>query len=670
MRESRNGIIEDFIKKKTKLTLILIYNIVTIVVLAIFYPLIPILMGYAPNFIESTIALGSSYNLQYIVVILFTVIIGTIYLLFALKGMGRWSTMIGDIDKYADKIKAIRRKCINLPYLLYFIQLTFINVPVIIAAIIISIMNNMPIVLAVKVITVIFSLFSLAAVFSYAFAKKLFTKILFKTFRGEKLEGKRINLRTKIFIQVIPMLIVAILFTGTLGYSRLIEEKGEVVFNIYHQELQNKFSEIDTVKDENHIFDILMDIKLKDIYTDYFVVKPDGSIITSSGVAPTKTFIYYINNPYNDIRIYGDTNEVQGALIKVKGINGEYIAGIRFQLSSDTTVLYFLFGLFALLIVNVFVLMYFSKTLSGEISLVAESLTEIAEGEKVDLDRKIAVTSNDEIGDLIVAFNKILDREKEHLKEVEEKHEIMMEQERLASLGQLMGGIAHNMRTPIMSISGAIEGLKELINEYSAAIDDPQVMKEDHKEIAKEMLEWTDKMRPYCSYMSDIITAIRGQTLQSSSDAALSFTLGDLLKRVDILMSHELKKYHCELKTSFMIDMKTEIRGEMSALVQILNNLVLNAIDSYDGEGGDITLNVKVENGRAVFEVKDHGKGIPENLQGKIFKQMITTKGKSGTGLGLYMSNSSLKARFGGKMWFESEEGRGTSFYISVPIKE
>ncbi len=68
--------------------------------------------------------------------------------------------------------------------------------------------------------------------------------------------------------------------------------------------------------------------------------------------------------------------------------------------------------------------------------------------------------------------------------------------------------------------------------------------------------------------------------------------------------------------------------------------------------------------------VKDMAGGIPKEVQTGIFKEITTTKGKSGTGLGLDMSNSNLKAGFGGKMWFRSVESVGTEFHLSVPVKE
>ena len=69
-----------------------------------------------------------------------------------------------------------------------------------------------------------------------------------------------------------------------------------------------------------------------------------------------------------------------------------------------------------------------------------------------------------------------------------------------------------------------------------------------------------------------------------------------------------------------------------------------------------------------VISVTDYGKGIPEDIQEKLFKEMVTTKGKNGTGLGLFMSYSNIRAHFNGNMRFESEVGKGTTFEIILPV--
>jgi len=67
------------------------------------------------------------------------------------------------------------------------------------------------------------------------------------------------------------------------------------------------------------------------------------------------------------------------------------------------------------------------------------------------------------------------------------------------------------------------------------------------------------------------------------------------------------------------------------------------------------------------YSVRDEAGGIPEDVQEKLFKQMTTTKGKDGTGLGLYISHSTVVGRYKGKMWFETTIGQGSEFFISIP---
>jgi len=135
-------------------------------------------------------------------------------------------------------------------------------------------------------------------------------------------------------------------------------------------------------------------------------------------------------------------------------------------------------------------------------------------------------------------------------------------------------------------------------------------------------------------------------------------------KRVEILMSHELKKFSCELRLDIKVDEDTTIKGEINNLVQVLNNLISNSIESYNGKEGKIDLSVSKNGQELEIVVKDYGCGIPENVKRKLLKEMITTKGKNGTGLGLYMSHSTIKGKFGGTMKVKSEEGKGKEYKL------
>ena len=259
----------------------------------------------------------------------------------------------------------------------------------------------------------------------------------------------------------------------------------------------------------------------------------------------------------------------------------------------------------------------------------------------------------------------------EDMQTIKNNQNMLIEQERLASLGQLIGGISHNLKTPIMSIAGATEGLNDLIKEYDASIGDPEVTEQDHHDIAKDMYGWTEKIKEYTEYMSDIITTVKGQAVTLSEDEEISFTIEELIKRVNILMRHELKNAYIVLNTKINIDENTTIKGDVNSLVQVVNNLISNAIQAYNGEQyKDINLIIDRKNDDIVISVQDFACGMPKEVQDKLFKEMVTTKGKKGSGLGLFMSYSTIKGHFRGEMTFESEVGKGTTFYITLPEKK
>ena len=258
----------------------------------------------------------------------------------------------------------------------------------------------------------------------------------------------------------------------------------------------------------------------------------------------------------------------------------------------------------------------------------------------------------------------------EDMKIIKSNQDILIEQERLASLGQMIGGIAHNLKTPIMSIGGAAEGLTDLIKEYKLSIKDPEVTIDDHEQIAKEMDEWVDKIKTHISYMSDIITTVKGQAVTLSQSNEIYFSLDELIKRVDILMKHELKNAIIYLKVTNNVDSSFKLKGNINGLVQVINNMISNSIQAYNGKTEEtIELIFNIKDNNLVIAVRDNAGGIPKNIQDKLFNSMVTTKGKNGTGLGLFMSYSNIKAHFGGDITFESKENVGTTFFITIPVR-
>ena len=214
---------------------------------------------------------------------------------------------------------------------------------------------------------------------------------------------------------------------------------------------------------------------------------------------------------------------------------------------------------------------------------------------------------------------------------IQDNQDMLIEKERLASLGQMIGGIAHNLKTPIMSISGAAEGLSDLIKEYDSSIEDPDVNFKDHHEIASDMNEWIGKIKTHLSYMSDIITAIKGQAVNFADQSSSAFSIRELINYVDILMKHELKNALINLKTQADIDTSTILNGNINSLVQVINNIISNAIQAYQAQGKtnyDINFNIYKEDSNIIFKIEDFAGGLPDKVTKKLFKEMVTTKRK------------------------------------------
>lgn len=268
----------------------------------------------------------------------------------------------------------------------------------------------------------------------------------------------------------------------------------------------------------------------------------------------------------------------------------------------------------------------------------------------------------------ILMLFKDITQHKLDMQALKDNQDILIERERLASLGQLIGGIAHNLKSPIMSISGATEGLTDLIKEYEESIVDKDVTIDDHFAIANDMKDWISKIKSYLEYMSDIITAVKGQAVALSENTVDSFTVEELTKRVDILMKHELKKALITLNLDLKVPTSLMIHGNINGLVQVINNMISNAIQAYKGkEGQTIDLIITQEKNDVIVSVRDYAGGLPKEVQEKLFKEMITTKGKDGTGIGLFMSYSNIRAHFNGDITYSTEEGKGTIFNIILP---
>lgn len=275
---------------------------------------------------------------------------------------------------------------------------------------------------------------------------------------------------------------------------------------------------------------------------------------------------------------------------------------------------------------------------------------------------------NGQITGYVIMFKDITQL-RESMKRLQASQERMMEQERFAFLGQMIGGLAHNLKTPIMSISGCVSATEALVEECEDSIGDSSVTEEDFHEIYEEMNSWLAKIKESTAYMSDIITAIKGQAANISTDDEVTFTIEEMLKRSALLMRHELLNSGCQLKINCNKDEEISLRGDINNLVQVIGNLLSNSIYAQkQNGGGEIEIQVYHDKEHLNILVKDTGPGISEKVLSKLFKSMVTSKGTLGTGLGLYISNAVIRGKFNGEMWGENREGGGSIFGIKIPL--
>ena len=665
---------KKFLKKyKIQLKLLLALTIGLIVLSSALYFLIPMILNYP----EDTYGTSFQTEVENTVYIYQVILISlAIFLIFAVIIFVKTKFLVDNEDlldnpkKYNEKeINLVKERLFNAPYSILVLN---IIIPSIALTVIHAFTIHQLGITTLKLFMLVVSFITLYVTAVFIYINSLFKKILIKLPVTDLSEVKRSSIKKRIVFHIFPILAASLLFMTLLGYAKTAIEKGNSSFEAYSKSLKYFFSYNQT--NINNLDDLIKkcnsDFELLNKNDIFFIRLPNGTFINRDyeKIEFSDFFVKYLNelSDKNDGRVYEYYGiDAQGATYKLY-INGElYTIGVYFDILSINVLRYFLIAFIILIIIDIIILMLFSNSFKYDITVISEKFTNMSKHLNGDIENNLVATSNDEIGDLCKAYNEIQELTKNN-------QDMLIEKERLASLGQMIGGIAHNLKTPIFSISGGLEGLSDLIKEYDTSIEDPTVNNKDMHDIAKDMNEWIIKLKEHVSYMSDVITAVKGQAVTLSEDNVQDFNVDELFKYVDILMKHELKNSLTTLNITNNVNNSIMIHGNINGLVQVINNIISNAIEAYNKEPNkEINLKSSVtSNNKILIEIQDFGPGLPEEVKDKLFKEMITTKGKDGTGLGLFMSYSNIKAQFNGNLYFESEPQEGTTFYIEIPIEK
>ena len=660
-------------KKHVKATIILTYAISIAIACTLLYFTIPYLLNYGPDTINTEFdrqVSGGFYYYQQILLVSFCVIsLVSLILFVSLKDIDYYPLYKTNKTKYKKNINYIKKLCLNLPNK---VLVAFVIIPLIFSFGVLFLQTSYLTSADFKLMLLVFVLSTITISLVNIYIRRICSKILIELENTSFSGAKPTGLVQRLLFQFLPIMIICILFTY-LAISAIYEKNNANLLSKYYiNQFKTDLAQL-SIKDVDELKDLLTKIDLYNSGNILFIADNNLNFIYQTGEISDYFKKYAaelsLKNNYEVYDYYGTSG--QGILYPVTLANGQtYYLGAYYIIYSSETILYIVSLLVFLGILCALIIYAFTHELAKNVREIRNSLKLIANSNETISKNELYITSVDEIGELVEVYNTIQALTVEHVNEIHKNQNMLMERERLASLGQLIGGIAHNLKTPIMSISGAAEGLTDLIKEYDSSIGDPEVNNQDHHDIAKDMSSWVEKIKDYTSYMSDIITAVKGQAVTLSETEDMSFDIEELLKRVNILMKHELKNAIVYLNISMKTDENIVIHGDVNSLVQVINNMVSNAIQAYDGKTDqNIDLIVDKQDNNLLISVKDYASGLPKKVKDKLFKEMITTKGKNGTGLGLYMSYSTIKAHFNGNILVDSEEGKGTTFTIILPLQ-
>jgi len=270
---------------------------------------------------------------------------------------------------------------------------------------------------------------------------------------------------------------------------------------------------------------------------------------------------------------------------------------------------------------------------------------------KGNLEYDVKLKSKDEIGELGEAFNLMASSLKARDEELKEHtHQQIVKSERLATLGQLAAGVAHEINNPL----GAVLMYTHL------ALEDL-----DENDVLRKNLE---KAVTEASRCKDIVKGLLDFSRQTEPKAEES-DINETLERTLAVVEHQALFQNVKI-TKVICPTLPKVLMDVSQMQQVFTNIVLNAAEAMEGKG-ELTVSTRMapDNEYIEIEFTDTGCGIPPQNREKVFDPFFTTKEVGrGTGLGLAVSHGII-ARHKGTIEVKSEPGKGTSFIIRLPLK-
>lgn len=255
---------------------------------------------------------------------------------------------------------------------------------------------------------------------------------------------------------------------------------------------------------------------------------------------------------------------------------------------------------------------------------------------------------------------------------LKEEQQATLEAEKMASLGRMVAGFAHELNTPVGVAVGAASQIRDLAVELGAMLDSDEVAEEDLRERLHMLDEATELALSNLRRAAGMVQSFKRTAVDQASEAVRDYDVAEVVEDVVKALHGEFKRTAIRIETRCPPGLR--LNGAPGMLVQLLSNLMQNSrIHGYaDGSGaGLIRIEVTADPQHIRIVFADDGAGMDEATLRHIFEPFYTTRrGSGGSGLGLYIAYNLVTRGLGGNVTVDSAPGAGTRFRIEFPRRD